>query len=107
MPAHIEFFNPHGLLHPPAPRSNWSMAQFHLERKLGKGYASTVYLAEDYLTGAALALKVYHKMQMSELNHFQVQREIRLHAALDHPNIIKLVSGRGCFVHHWDQNKSN
>jgi hypothetical protein len=35
---------------------------------------------------------MYHRSKLSELNHFQVQREIRIHAGLDHRNIIPLVS---------------
>ncbi len=39
-----------------------------------------------------IALKLYHKNKLSELNHFQVAREITIHSTLDHKNIIQLVS---------------
>jgi hypothetical protein len=64
-------------------------------RKLGGGYASTVHLAIDKATGIQVAVKVYHRVKLSQLNHYQVQREIKIHAGLDHPNILRLVRGRG------------
>lgn len=60
-------------------------------RKIGSGYASTVYVATCRLTGNQAAIKMYHKNKLSELNKFQVQREIRIHAGLDHKHIIQLV----------------
>lgn len=41
---------------------------------------------------AQVAVKLYHKQKLSELNHFQVAREITIHSSLDHKNIIQLVS---------------
>jgi serine/threonine protein kinase len=53
-----------------------------------------VHLAIDRATGIQVAVKVYHRVKLSQLNHYQVQREIRIHAGLDHPNILRLVSPR-------------
>ena len=44
-------------------------------------------------TGNQVAVKLYHKNKLSELNFFQVSREIRIHSSLDHKNIIQLVRG--------------
>lgn len=66
--------------------------QFHLMKKIGSGYASTVYLATCRTTGNQVAVKLYHKSKLSELNHFQVSREVRIHGVLDHKHIVQLVS---------------
>ncbi len=34
---------------------------------------------------------MYHKAKLSELNYFQISREIRIHSQLDHQNILQLV----------------
>ena len=72
--------------------------QFHLVKKIGSGYASTVYLATCRSSGNQVAVKLYHKNKLSELNYFQVSREIRIHSSLDHKNIIQLVSQKPCMV---------
>lgn len=47
-----------------------------LAKKLGGGYASTVYLAIDRATGLQVAVKSYHRHKLSALNHYQVRRGI-------------------------------
>jgi hypothetical protein len=49
-----------------------SIDQFVLAKKLGGGYASTVYLAIDRATGLQVAVKSYHRHKLSALNHYQV-----------------------------------
>ncbi|KAG2453438.1 hypothetical protein HYH02_001661 [Chlamydomonas schloesseri] len=71
-------------------REIWRVDQFHLLRKVGSGYASTVYLGTCRTSGNQVAVKLYHKQKLSELNHFQVAREITIHSSLDHKNIIQL-----------------
>jgi aurora kinase len=73
-----------------AKRDGWRVEQFHLMKKIGSGYASTVYLGQCKTTGVQCALKMYHKNKLSELNIFQVSREVRIHSLIDHKNIIKL-----------------
>lgn len=51
-----------------------------------------MHLALCKTTGIQVAVKVYHRCKLSQLNHYQVKREIRIHSCLDHPNILKLVS---------------
>lgn len=60
-------------------------------KKLGGGYASTVHLAICKATGAQVAIKVYHRCKLSQLNNYQVHREIRIHSCLDHKNVLQLV----------------
>lgn len=38
-----------------------------------------------------VAVKLYHKSKLSELNYFQIGREIRIHSQLDHKYIVQLV----------------
>ncbi|KAG2498844.1 hypothetical protein HYH03_003036 [Edaphochlamys debaryana] len=71
-------------------RDVWRVDSFHLLRKVGSGYASTVYLGTCRHSGNQVAVKLYHKNKLSELNHFQVAREITIHSTLDHKNIIQL-----------------
>jgi hypothetical protein len=80
---------------PPAPADTRSVDQFVVAKKLGGGYASTVHLALDKATGIQVALKVYHRVKLSQLNQYQVKREIRIHSCLDHPNVLRLVRPRG------------
>ncbi|WIA36653.1 hypothetical protein OEZ86_007937 [Tetradesmus obliquus] len=71
-------------------RPKWSIDQFVVAKKLGGGYASTVHLAIDKATGTQVAIKVYHRCKLSQLNNYQVQREIRIHSCLDHKNVLQL-----------------
>ncbi|GAX74015.1 hypothetical protein CEUSTIGMA_g1465.t1 [Chlamydomonas eustigma] len=71
-------------------REVWRIDQFHLMKKIGSGYASTVYLASCRTSGLQVAIKLYHKNKLSELNYYQVSREIGIHSSLDHNNIIQL-----------------
>ena len=49
-----------------------SIDQFVVAKKLGGGYASTVHLAICKATGTQVAVKVYHRCKLSQLNHYQV-----------------------------------
>jgi aurora kinase len=73
-----------------------SADQFAFAKKLGGGYASTVHLAICKTTGIQVAIKVYHRCKLSQLNNYQVQREIRIHGALSHAYILELVSRLSC-----------
>lgn len=67
-----------------------SLSHFTLTKQLYKGKASTLYQATDKLSGLVVALKTYSKRRLSDLNWYQVEREIRLHAQLRHPGILRL-----------------
>jgi len=71
-------------------RKYWSLADYSIVRKMYTGYASTVYQATCKKSLEQVALKVYHMENLCELNHYQVYREIRVHAGLQHQHIIAL-----------------
>jgi len=71
-------------------RKGWSLSDYSIIRKMYTGYASTVYQATCRNSLEQVALKVYHMENLCELNHYQVFREIRVHASLSHQNIIQL-----------------
>ncbi|PSC70705.1 aurora other [Micractinium conductrix] len=72
------------------PGGQWSLSDFTLTKQLYKGKASTLYQATDKPSGATVALKSYSKRRLSTLNWYQVEREVRLHSQLRHPNVISL-----------------
>ncbi len=71
---------------------NRGLHQFILAKELGGGYASTVHLAICRATGLQVAIKMYHRCKLSQLNNYQVKREIRIHSCLDHRHVLRLVS---------------
>ena len=76
--------------HLSSPRRRRSLSDFTLTKQLYKGKASTLYQATDKPSGATVALKSYSKRRLSTLNWYQVEREVRLHSQLRHPNVISL-----------------
>lgn len=66
------------------------MDDFKLGRRIYYGKASSVYLAEIARTHYPVILKLYKKSRLSDLNRFQVKREVRLHINLCHENIITM-----------------
>ena len=68
----------------------WSLADYDLHKQLYKGKASLLYSAPCKSSGLRVALKLYRKARLSELNWWQVTREVRLHARLAHPHIVDL-----------------
>jgi serine/threonine protein kinase len=70
-------------------------------KKLGGGYASTVHLAVCKASGVQVAIKVYHRCKLSQLNNYQVHREIRIHSCLDHKNVLQLVSSYSLPLAKW------
>lgn len=51
---------------------------------------SFCHQAQDQVSGAIVALKVYHMSKLNNISSHQVAREVRLHAAMEHENIIAL-----------------
>ena len=68
----------------------WYLEDFVLIKELYRGKSSLVYSAIDRQSGLEVALKVYRKHKLCTLSRYQVEREIRIHIALDHDHIIKL-----------------
>lgn len=59
-------------------------------RTLGKGKFGEVFLARHHACGFIAAIKKIEKKKVIEYKMVdQFVKEIRLHASLDHPNIVK------------------
>eukprot|EP00873_Tetraselmis_striata_P029525 jgi/Tetstr1/449789/TSEL_036853.t1 len=71
-------------------RDVWSTSDFVLQKNLYEGYSSSVAQAYDRVSGIIVALKIYHKSRLSELNRAQVEREISIHLDLQHMHIIQM-----------------
>ena len=68
-----------------------TLSHFRITAKLGEGGMGEVYLAEDTTLGRRVAIKVLPKSFTADserLAHFE--REARVLAALEHPNIATL-----------------
>lgn len=81
-----------------APKEKRNLVNgFDISKQLGKGKFGEVYLARHAETGFIVALKKIIKSKLKEYKMVeQFKREIRLHSALDHPNIVKFY---GFFEH--------
>ena len=62
--------------------------RYRLERELGRGGMATVFLAHDLRHDRPVALKVLHPDLAATLGPERFQREIKLAARLQHPNIL-------------------
>ena len=64
--------------------------QYEIERELGRGGTSTVFLARDSKHGRLVALKLLRPEVSASLGAERFLREIRLLAGLQHPHILPL-----------------
>eukprot|EP01025_Chloroclados_australasicus_P056133 TRINITY_DN68_c0_g1_i1.p1 TRINITY_DN68_c0_g1~~TRINITY_DN68_c0_g1_i1.p1 ORF type:complete len:610 (-),score=23.29 TRINITY_DN68_c0_g1_i1:514-2343(-) len=71
-------------------RSAWCLADFDIIKKVYKGKNSTILHAIDRVSGMHVAIKSYDVSQLSLIEQTQVAREVKLHANLTHPNVIRL-----------------
>ena len=62
--------------------------RYRIERELGRGGMATVFLAHDLRHDRPVALKVLHPELAATLGPERFQREIKLAARLQHPNIL-------------------
>lgn len=77
-------------LPPKMHRQFWSLADYTIVEKMYTGYASVVYKGMCKSSGTLVCLKIYKLSSLCELNRFQVYREVRLHASLQHENVVQL-----------------
>jgi Flp pilus assembly protein TadD/aminoglycoside phosphotransferase (APT) family kinase protein len=66
--------------------------QYRLERELGGGGMSRVFLAEEIALGRKVVLKVLPPELTGALSPERFQREVRLAASLQHPHMVPLLA---------------
>ncbi len=71
-------------------RANSRLDKYRIVRRLGDGAFANVYEAFDTLEGRRVALKIPHHQTWTTEEFEQFQREVRLAARLDHPNVLSL-----------------
>jgi serine/threonine protein kinase len=64
--------------------------RYKVERELGKGGMATVFLATDVRHDRQVAIKVLHPDLAATIGAERFEREIKLAAKLQHPNILGL-----------------
>ena len=67
------------------------IGRFEVIRELGHGSSSAVLLARDTLDGRLVALKLLHAELVDVVGAHRFEREIRVLAALRHPNIVPVL----------------
>ena len=73
------------------PRIGTTIAGYRIERLLGRGGMSTVYLAEDLALGRKVALKLLSaQLSGDEAFRERFRLESRLAASIDHPHVIPI-----------------
>ncbi len=65
------------------------VGKYKIVRSLGSGGFGSVYLAKDTWLNIEVAIKVPHKQSTELLKHL---KEPRLQAALNHPNIVRMIA---------------
>jgi len=65
---------------------------FRIERELGGGGMSRVFLAEDVALGRKVVVKVLPPEMAASVNQDRFRREIQLAARLQHPHVVPLLS---------------
>ncbi|KXZ45585.1 hypothetical protein GPECTOR_53g78 [Gonium pectorale] len=69
-------------------RPKWTSEDYVVLEQIHQGHSSTVFKAQCQASEMVVAVKVYKLGQLPELQRLHLFREIKLHAMLDHPNII-------------------
>lgn len=63
---------------------------FEIISTLGTGCKSKVVHARDISTGMDLAIKIYDKAKLTDIERIQIQREIAIQGNIEHENILPL-----------------
>ncbi|CAH1174043.1 unnamed protein product [Phaedon cochleariae] len=75
------------------PDYKWSLNDFELGKRLGRGKFGRVYLAREKKTGFVVALKTLLKRELVKARvERQTLREIEIQSHLKHPNILQLLA---------------
>ncbi|KAG2443327.1 hypothetical protein HYH02_009393 [Chlamydomonas schloesseri] len=77
-------------LQPSPPSASWTIDDFHLLKKLYEGSLSVVCQAQHRRSGRHVALKIYKRSRLHEMERFQLAREICLHIRIVHPYVVAL-----------------
>ena len=67
-------------------------SSYRIERELGGGGMSRVYLAEEVALGRRVVIKVLPPELAASINVERFRREIQLAASLHHPHIVPLLT---------------
>ena len=65
--------------------------KYKVIQRLGDGAYGTVYLAENLMTKAKVAMKKINKVKENEIDDMEIKNEINILKKLDHPNIVKIL----------------
>lgn len=65
-------------LQPSPPSASWTIDDFHLLKKLYEGSLSVVCQAQHRRSGRHVALKIYKRSRLHEMERFQVRSKARL-----------------------------
>jgi serine/threonine-protein kinase len=76
----------------PQLRPRQKLGKYVIEKRLAEGGFAVVYRARDTIEGIKVAIKVLHENLMTASAIEQFQREARLVAQLEHPNLLPLKS---------------
>jgi len=66
------------------------IGEFAIEKQIGQGGMASVYLVRDPHTGQPMALKAISENLGEEIDRLRFEREFRLAARFDHPNLVKV-----------------
>lgn len=73
------------------PTKKWTLNDFEIGKRLGRGKFGRVYLAREKKTKYLVALKLIYKAEIVRFGvERQVRREIEIQSQLLHPNILRL-----------------
>ncbi|CAG9462146.1 unnamed protein product [Pedinophyceae sp. YPF-701] len=70
--------------------SEWSLHRFTVLKALSVSEHSKVYLTSDIYSGLQVAIKVVDYSTLDDAGKVNLEREIRLHSALKHPNVLAM-----------------
>ena len=82
-------------------RRGSQLGKYKIRRRVASGGFADVYEARDTIEGVAVALKIPHASLVNDELMADFRREIRIAAALDHPNILPIRNAQiidGVFV---------